>query len=307
MAIKTLISPNEVIRKAHVDHNFDPNLICSHITKAEYRFLEDDKGCFGSDFYAALLADAVDFVDYDSTVTYAINTIVIYDGKYYKCLANGTINIVPTNTGSWVKVNKFATAAYQTLWEDFLWEYLSIAVQHTSTFKSAYRSTNQGIMRNETQSSKPAEFAGVKALKDELLDDVRVLEARMDKFLRANATDYPLYKGNLESCGDNSCKKSSSSSIGLYLKKGSNSSGTKSTQSPVVIEKGTVVPITFQCVAGLMAYSLPDVGSKIPYQLFVGQNMVDYNDWTWNSTTKVLTFAFDFGENKFCVLNTKTQ
>ena len=210
-----LITPIEVIKKGSFDHNFDPNLVCPHISKVEFRFLEDEQSCFGKAFFDFIVGKLVEYTDYDSTVTYAINTVVIYDGKYYKCKANGTIGFPPSNATKWDPVTKFTDADIQKLWDDHLWEYLALAVQHASTFKNAYRTTSKGIMRNETDNSKPAEFSGVKSLKDELMADVELLGRKMDAFLRANKDKYPLYKGNA-TCG-NECEKKPSS-IGLYLK-----------------------------------------------------------------------------------------
>jgi hypothetical protein len=213
--MKTLITPIEVIAKANVDHNFDTKIVCSHIANVEFRYLSSPKGCFGDDFYNALVADVVDYIDYDSTVTYALDDIVIYGGAYYKCLANGTIGFEPTNIAKWVKVSKFTNSDYQELWDNHLWDFMAIATQHASTFGNAYRSTSKGIMRNDSDNSKPAEYAGVKALKDELMSTIMLVQERMDIYLKNNKDKFPLYKCNSE-CAPSGNKQSGT--IGLYLK-----------------------------------------------------------------------------------------
>lgn len=215
--MKTLITPLEVIKNAYFDHNFDPNLVCSHIPNVEYRYLQSDKGCFGLLFYKDLLSKLVDFVNYDSTVTYAINTVVIYDSKFYKCLANGTQGFAPTDATKWLKVSKFTSVDYQELWDEYLCKYLAVATQHASTFTNSYRSTSKGVMRNESDNSKPAEYSGVKALKDELMANVMLLQERMETYLKDNKDKFPLYKGNSD-CNSCSTPKRNTS-LGLYLKK----------------------------------------------------------------------------------------
>lgn len=212
-----LITPTEVIAKGHFDHNFDPKLVCSHISKAEFRFLEDEDSCFGPGFYEEIKSHLVSFVDYDSTISYSINQVVIYDGNYYKCKANGTVGFEPTDLIKWDLVSKFDNSDIQQLWDNHLWEYLALAVQHTSTFKNAYRTTSKGVMRNESDFAKPAEFSGVKALKDELMSDVDVLFKKMDSFLRKNKAKYPLYKGNM-GCAVECNVSNTGSDIGLFLK-----------------------------------------------------------------------------------------
>lgn len=211
--MKALISPTEVIARGQFDQNMDPNLLKPYTALAEYRHLAAVNTFFGKEFYDALLADLVIYTEYDSTVTYALNAIVIYDGQYYKCTVNNTEGVEPTDTANWVAASKFTTTEYQTLWEEHLWQYLALAVQHASTFRNAYRSTSSGVVRNERDFSKPAEYSGVKAVKDELMADIEILREKMDDFLRTQKDDYPLYLGN--KCGNT---QKPANSIGLYLK-----------------------------------------------------------------------------------------
>ena len=43
---------------------------------------------------------------YSSLITYAIDTYVSYESDVYRCLANGTLDKVPTNTSYWTKIGK---------------------------------------------------------------------------------------------------------------------------------------------------------------------------------------------------------
>ncbi len=209
-----LITPVEVIAKAHVDHNMDPKVFCSHIVVAETK-LSDADAAFGTELYDEIVADLISFTDYDSTSVYDTDDKVLFQGKYFKALADGTTNILPTVGASWAVVDKFTTAKYQTLWDKHLWMILALMVQHTSTFTNSVRTTAQGEVVNSTNNSEGASFNSVKAKKEELSDNIRILEKGMDAFLIKNKTDYPLYKGNKD-CG---AKRDSRPSLGVYLKR----------------------------------------------------------------------------------------
>ena len=156
--INVLITPVEVIEKGAFDRNMDPLLIEPFIQLAEYRHLASHNSFFGMELYKLLLQDGVSYANYRSTSIYAVDAVVIYGGKYYKCTVAGTTGILPTVSANWVPVSKFANPEYQKLWDLHLWKYIAFAVQHNSTFKNSYRSTSKGVMRNEGETSKPAAF-----------------------------------------------------------------------------------------------------------------------------------------------------
>lgn len=213
--MNAIITPIEVIAKAGYEKNFDPNIVKNYIHNAEYRHLAKEDSFFGASFYQALVDDLIVFSVWKSDIIYNENDCVLYGSFYFKCLVNNTTGATPADTNNWQPTNKFQTPKYQELWDYALHEFLALVVRHSSTFKNAYRETSKGVMRNEDQSSKPAEFAGVKMLKDELMADLNIVRDRMDKFLRKNANTYPLYKGN------SICSReiNRSNSFGLYIKK----------------------------------------------------------------------------------------
>lgn len=213
----TLIAPVEVLAKAHVDDNMDPKGFCTHIDIAEAK-LSDNDGCFGTESYDALVADLIPFVDYESTVVYALDDVVIYNGKYYKNILVSAAGTLPTVTATWQVVSKFTTADNQTLWDKHLWKILALMVQHTSTFTNSIRTTSAGEMKNNTNNSVGADFKDVKAKKDELMDNIRVLEKSMDAYLVKNKDKYPLYGGN--KCAEAKCDKRPS--LGVYLLRSKN-------------------------------------------------------------------------------------
>jgi len=105
MAVKTLISPIEVIDKGHFEHNYDSKLLCSHISIAEEKFLKSADACFGEKLYNLLLNDVINFQDYDNGITYSIGDYIIYEGKFYKCIQS-SLSILPGDNTYWLTVGK---------------------------------------------------------------------------------------------------------------------------------------------------------------------------------------------------------
>lgn len=209
----TLITPSEVIDKGRFDQNFDPNLIEPFISIAEYRYLASHESHFGKALYEALLQDIILHSEYSSSVIYNIGDVVVFDGKYFVCITNGITGQPPIASLNWQPTSKFNNSNNQVLWSLYLQEFIALAVQHGSTYKNAFRTTSKGIMRNEGEYSKPAEYSEVKALKDELMADLDVLREKMMTFLQENKSNYPAFKSS--NCSE-SIKQHSG--IGLYLK-----------------------------------------------------------------------------------------
>ena len=216
MMSRTLISPVEVVAKGHFEHNYDSKILCSHISIAEEKFLRSEDSCFGEKMYQQLLNDMVLYQDYDLGVHYSVGDNVIFDGVLYTNILS-SIGILPVDSSAWSVLNKFETPIHQILWDEYLWHYLALAVQHTATFKTAYRSSSKGIVRLEADFVKAAEYAGVKALKEELLDNMVVLKSAMHRFLIENKAYFPSCLGNISCTSKHS--SISNAGIGLFVRK----------------------------------------------------------------------------------------
>lgn len=201
--MKTLITPSEVIKYAPIDANYSASNVSPHIARTEFRHLQDDEeGCLGSDFYQALLDDMRSFDQWDATSTWDALDVVIYEGDLFEAVIEVSDGTIPgTDLTKWTPVTKFSNANFQELWDEYLCQLLAFMVVHSSVFKTAFKVTNQGVMRNRTDSSDPASTDGVKLLKDELMSDVEIMFKRMNQYLTKNKTLFPLYKGNT-SCED---------------------------------------------------------------------------------------------------------
>lgn len=218
--MKNLITSLEVISKAPAGHNYDPHLLKSFITDAQF-FLCDSK-CFGDDFYQDILSTLVDAEIFDACKSYFTDEVVIYGGLYYKALNPPPVGTLPTEPACWTVTNKFTNADYQELWDCGLWEYMAFSVLHYAILSSAIRAETVGVMQNSTDYSQPASIKGIMLLKNDLQNRRETRFRSMNKFLTRvneaqgidNVTRYPLYPPNEESlCGCNPCDKDNAINI----------------------------------------------------------------------------------------------
>lgn len=199
--MQALITTQEVIKFGPSGQNNDTKFQSSQIAIAEYRFLVQEKYCFGEDFYNALLEDIRPCTGYDSGADYAAQAIVVYDGFYYQASVavkqSVTGTVLPLNSGGiWVPIGKFTTAKYNELWKNYLAEFLAYCVIHGSVYKKSIQNTAQGYMRNQPQNSEAAQVAELKLIKDDYLQDIEVLWNRMQSYLIKNKELFPLFPEN---------------------------------------------------------------------------------------------------------------
>ncbi len=178
--VDTLIQASEVVnqgivRGAPIGNRFDASQIAPNIAEGERRFL---KNFINSEFFADLLAEKN-----ATPCNYNIDIGPI-------------VQAFPTNT------------AYETLWTQWLFPYLS----KTSLFESitwiVIQIGSNGAFLNNTQFGENIGIAGLKQVKDDLLQSIEGVQPSIIKFLCDNKTDYPLwdYTGYCDDC-DNSKNK----------------------------------------------------------------------------------------------------
>ena len=153
------------------------------------------------DFYNDLLASIRPCVGYDSQADYIMGSIVVYDGKYYQASVSITQSLLGTvlpidSSGLWVEVGKFQNANYNTLWKDYLAEYLAYCVIHGTVYKKSIRNTAQGYVRNQPDKAEAAEVIELRLIKDDYLQDIEILWNRMRKYLTKNKDLFPLFPEN---------------------------------------------------------------------------------------------------------------
>ena len=201
-----LINPFEVISLSPAAHHLDIKMVEPFLKDPEYDLMNKD--CFGEEFYLALLNDLRPFVLFDGCAQYAISDVVAYGAKYYIATAIPPIGTLPTDTNYFSITTKFQTAKYNDLWESgCLGEYMAYSVIHYSVIPSAVRLSPNGVQRNSTDFSNPADTKDYLQLKSDLQNRREKRYQAMDLFLTRkigaidNVTLYPLYPPNAGDCG----------------------------------------------------------------------------------------------------------
>ena len=85
-----------------------------------------------------------------------------------------------------------------TLWNRWLHEMCAYAVLYEAYPYSAFRITNQGLMRNSTRNSESASATDVRYARDAVFDRLKRLQSQADEWLRDRSTTYTTYKGNVD-------------------------------------------------------------------------------------------------------------
>lgn len=143
----TLITAAEVVRYSNESENFPPQKVANFIFQKEQRLV---RTLFGRDFWALLLADKVDYGDvqpWKSSETYASGDYVEYYGLTLKSLVDSNTEepCEDTDGSNWEVAEKFASACYKTLWNDYLKFYLSWIIMAAAIEHSTYPVGGKGV------------------------------------------------------------------------------------------------------------------------------------------------------------------
>jgi hypothetical protein len=219
---KTLITGSQVVKRGPVDKDFPIARVTPYIFSAEFRWLADAEfGMLGPEFYAALVADRRQFIQWESTVLFSAGDVVVYNGLLYE--ANiGSTGVAPPDATFWDEVSYFVTPAYQSLWDEHLEELIAFAVVHSSLYLNTFQITASGPTQKSSGDNKPASTDGVRLLKDSIKSEIDLMAKRMHQFLILDRTNYPLYIGfkNETCCGDgdnNNNFSGQNNTLGVYI------------------------------------------------------------------------------------------
>ena len=150
----TLLSSSEALY--YVSHHY--SLSASDVQKQI--FLQERRAAqtvIGADFFALLLADAVDYSAVADWVpgTYNAGQFVRRQGLVYECTANGTTSD-PNGGLGWQLAEKFTTACYNALWDNGLANFLSNIIFAASCNSIAYKVAPGGIVQINAQDAQQA-------------------------------------------------------------------------------------------------------------------------------------------------------
>ena len=98
---------------------------------------------------------------------------------------------------------KFPTnAAYETLWEAYLWQFCARAALLESITTIGLQIGANGIFLNNTETSDNAGIGGIKYKSDDLRNGLETLKTTIEEYLCENIADFPLYDAKkCEDCG----------------------------------------------------------------------------------------------------------
>lgn len=192
---KTLIVPKEVIFHAPVGHTIDERSYLNNIIIAENRFVAP---MLGYDFYNALVAEKNTAVTSgnQAALLAALNASETSIGE----TTLSTADNIPVGT----IINAaelMTTAAYKTLWNDYLWKYLAECVECVSIVPTWLQHTSQGQQKNNPpiinmngQNTVTGDLKDIQYKEKKFIEDrIDPLRAAIEYYLCKNSTSFPLY------------------------------------------------------------------------------------------------------------------
>lgn len=139
-----LMTPYEAVRYSPVQKDYPTEYVCRHIGSIEKRLF---RACYlGIELYAAMIADLKDLsnvVEYEESTEYSLDDLVLYLGVIYQSKKDNNTDPI----SEWDVVDKFAAPKYNTLWNDYMAEWLAYNIMHKSIKYSTYQAGAQGLVK----------------------------------------------------------------------------------------------------------------------------------------------------------------
>jgi len=200
----TLLTAREAVELSPSDAHSYVAERCRHIPFVEEELFND---CFGWSFYEALISDLVDYsaaVKFSETAEYSVGAFVEHAGCVYEVLVDTGITGQPiANPTYFRKAPKFTTEANQTLWDKYLGGIIAFRVMQGGIMYRSVKDTAKGVVKAfDPDGSRPATQGEVRAVKEELGDDIQRMIKAMTAYIARNAGSYPLYKAGVGDCED---------------------------------------------------------------------------------------------------------
>ena len=173
---------------------YPPQMVERHIFRKEQKFARE---CLGFDFYDLLIADLKDWSSIKAWVSgtsYDSGDLVNYYGLIIESKVAANTNDPCEDTGGayWMLAQKFNTACYETLWADYMRDYLSFSIMAASidhtTYPVSAKGAQEWAQEGGGSGSKSASYQVFVGRKNKLLNDAaEVLENMKGWVLREHA------------------------------------------------------------------------------------------------------------------------
>lgn len=183
--MKTLITPQEVIRYSDIDLN---TAVCNfrQINQIE-SYLFGTK--FNSDLYKDLLADLIDYTDVETwkvTDVITTGTKKLYNGQYYVALADST-GIAPSNKEQWEPGRKFESDCFNDLWCDVLANYLAMCILENRLPKIWIKVKNDGIIKTKGELFESVSSKDYESFHGSVIRDCEICYYNLMDYIKNNA------------------------------------------------------------------------------------------------------------------------
>ena len=191
----TIITPGEVVRYSPESGKYPPQMVERHIFRKEQKFARE---CLGFDFYDLLIADLKDWSNIKAWVSgtsYATGDLVNYYGLIIESKVDSNNNNPCEDTGGtyWMLADKFNTACYQTLWENYMRDYLAFSVMATSldhtTYPVSAKGAQEWAQEGSGSGSKSASYQVFVGRKNKLLNDAADILENMKSWVLREHND----------------------------------------------------------------------------------------------------------------------
>jgi len=188
----SLITAYEVLKYSPAGRDYPTVQFCELIPQIEEQFARE---CLGQDLYdyfvSKLTPYPTDAVEYDSTVGYAVDEIVIYNGCLFVCIADNCGSNPILDTDQWEAFDRFTDAAVNAFWMNYLRRCLALKVYSASLIYTTWRAGAGGVVisAGDSQGFRSATKAELSDIKTGLIAEIERVEKNMLIWLRDNGTD----------------------------------------------------------------------------------------------------------------------
>lgn len=168
----------EIILYSGLDKTFPPCdlRLVTNVERTEFRV------CLGTALYEQLLSVLVDYSltpAYVVSSTYALNDLVTYEGLVYKAKGAVPANQPPPTLTYWELAPKFSDPCAQSMWCDYLAEYLSLSVVIAHIPRLHAQVAAEGVVQRVGSTYQPASdkaygslYANLLALREASLENL---------------------------------------------------------------------------------------------------------------------------------------
>ena len=208
-----IMLPSEVVEFASITKEF-PLCTIKTIRSIEFSNLLE---CLGQTLYDLITADLVDYSAvnlYDNTTAYVVGNVVCFKGLFYTNILNVT-GTAPPNKTYWVLSPKFTTPCYETLYCQFLGEWVAwmIVLERMPFWFRQFKA--EGLVKLMGKGFEAADLKDFQTVQAAVFRNVERSFENMDNYIKLNSTNtcFTSYKP----LGNSGCCTSCGCTLGLCV------------------------------------------------------------------------------------------